>query len=158
ARYAAQAASGGLDPLVNWQTSYQHQVTPVSSVLGGSATGSVTQNTFNTAPQLTGFVSRTGATYLAQLSSQRIGSTNQFLSLNPQFRTGLGLSLTQPLLKNLSIDPTRHQIAVATKNETLSAEQFRQQAITIVSEAEQAYWQLAFAARNLRVQIQGLRL
>ena len=85
-------------------------------------------------------------------------STSQFLTLNPQFPTALNLSVTQPLFRNLAIDATRHQITVAQKNATLSNDQFRAQLMDIVAAAEQAYWQLVFAAQSLAVQTEGLQL
>ena len=158
ARFSTEAARGALDPVIDWQTFYQHAVTAQSSVLGGSTTGSLTQDTFSSVPRVTGLFSATGATYQAQLSLQRATSTSQFVSLNPQYPSALTLSWSQPLLRNLSIDPARHQIAVAQEQVTLSTEQFRQQVIGIVASAEQAYWQLVFARQNLDVQMDGLRL
>ncbi|HEY1307660.1 MAG TPA: efflux RND transporter permease subunit [Vicinamibacterales bacterium] len=158
ARLSIQIAQGAFDPVVGWQSFYEHAVTPVSSVLGGSATGSVTQNTFDSMPFVTGFLPRTGATIEAQLSSQRITSNNQLASLNPQFPTALRLSITQPLFKNLAIDAPRHQIVVAQQTATLTTEQFRRQVLEGVAAAEQAFWQLVFARQNLDVQMEGLRL
>jgi HAE1 family hydrophobic/amphiphilic exporter-1 len=158
ARLSAEGALGAYDPVLGWQSYFQHQVTPVSSFLGGSTTGSLTQNTINTVPQLSGILGATGATYQAQLSSQRLTSNSQFQSLNPQFPTALNLSVTQPLLRNFAIDQPRYQIMVAQTRATLSTEQFRQQVIDIVASAEQAYWQLVFATQSLNVQLDGLRL
>jgi outer membrane protein TolC len=155
---SAEGALGAFDPVFGWQSSYEHRESPVSSFLGGSTTGSLTEKTVSTTPGVTGFVARTGATYQAQLLSQRVLSTSQFLSLNPQFPTALTLSVTQPLLRNLRFDAKRHQIAVAQKTATLSTEQFRQQVIGVVVAAEEAYWELVFAARNLAVRLEGLRL
>jgi len=158
ARLSIQGAQGAFDPVVGWQSFYEHAVTPVSSVLGGSATGSVTQNTLDSVPSVTGFLPRTGATLEAQLSSQRISSNNQLASLNPQFPTALHLSITQPLFKNLAIDAPRHQIVVAQQTATLTTEQFRRQVLESVAAAEQAFWQLVFARQNLDVQMEGLSL
>src|SRR5262249_50981653 len=89
ARLSTEAARGVLDAVIDWHTLFQHAVTPQSSILGGSTTGSLTQNTFTSAPRVTGFLSATGATYQAQLSLQRATSTSQFVSLNPQFPSSL---------------------------------------------------------------------
>jgi HAE1 family hydrophobic/amphiphilic exporter-1 len=158
ARLTAQSALGAFDPVFGMQSRFQHQITPVSSILGGSTTGSVTQSTFEVIPQISGLFGRSGASYEAQIVSQRTTSDSQFLSLNPQFATSLNLSFTQPLLRNLSIDQSRYQLAVAQKRTTLSAAQFREQLIELVASAEQAYWQLVFATQNLKVQMEGLRL
>jgi HAE1 family hydrophobic/amphiphilic exporter-1 len=158
ARLSIEAARGAHDPVVGFDSYYQHAVTPVSSALAGSATGSLTQNTLLALPQITAFVPPSGTTIQAQLSAQRQTSTNELATLNPQYPTSLNLSVTQPLLRNLATDPARHEIIVAQKSATESAEQFRQQVIGIVAQAEQAYWQLVFARSNLDVQVEGLRL
>jgi len=158
AGFNVKAALGAFDPVLGGQATYQHQVTAVSSFLGGSTTGSVTQKTFNFVPQVSGALPAIGSTYSVQFSSQRVNSNSQFLSLNPQFPSALTMGFTQPLFKNLAIDQRRQQIEVAKKNQSLSTEQFRQQLIATVAQAEQAYWQLRFARENLDVQFQGLQL
>jgi outer membrane protein TolC len=158
ARLSADGTLGALDPVFGWQSSYHHRVSPVTSFLGGSTTGSLAETTMGTSPGISGLFARTGATYQAQLLSQRVLSTSRFLGLNPQFPTALTLSVTQPLLRNLRVDATRHQIAVAQKAATLSTHQFRQQVMAVVAATEQAYWELVFATRNRSVQIEGLRL
>src|SRR5262249_20547538 len=56
ARLSIDAARGAHDPVVGWEAYYQHAVQPVSSVLGGSTRGRLTQNTIDTLPQITAFV------------------------------------------------------------------------------------------------------
>jgi HAE1 family hydrophobic/amphiphilic exporter-1 len=158
ARFNVQAARGAYDPVIGGQATYQDEVSPVSSFLGGSTSGSVTQKTFNFVPRVSGAIPGFGSSYAVDFSSQRVTSNSQFLSLNPQFPTALSFGFTQPLLRNFSIDVAREQIEVATKNQNLSAEQLRQQLIVTLSQAEQAYWQLRFAKDNLDVRVQGLQL
>jgi outer membrane protein TolC len=70
----------------------------------------------------------------------------------------VGLTLTQPLLRNLLIDPTRFSIAVARNRVKFSELGLRQQIITIITSVEQAYYELIFARENVQVQTEGLRL
>jgi outer membrane protein TolC len=70
----------------------------------------------------------------------------------------LGLTLNQPLLRNLLIDGTRFNIAVA-RNRVKSTELgLRLQIINILTAVEQAYYQLIFARESVQVQTEGLRL
>src|SRR5205085_12618147 len=62
----------------------------------------------------------------------------------------------QPLLRGLRFDANRHTIAVAKKNLSLTDTQFRQQVINVITQVEQAYWDLVFALRNLQVQIDAV--
>ncbi len=70
----------------------------------------------------------------------------------------VGVTLTQPLLKNFWIDNTRLTIKLA-KNQLKSDEQgLRLQLITSVTAVENAYYELIFAQENVRVQQEALIL
>ncbi|PYS95565.1 MAG: hypothetical protein DMF65_14025, partial [Acidobacteria bacterium] len=87
----------------------------------------------------------------------RLTTTNQNVTLNPQFPTAATLTFTQPLLRGLRFDNNRRQIEIARKNLSMSDAQFRQRAIDVITQVEQAYWDLAFALRNLQVQIEAVK-
>jgi HAE1 family hydrophobic/amphiphilic exporter-1 len=84
-------------------------------------------------------------------------STNQNVRLNPQFPTAFTFTYTQPLWRGLRFDNNRRQIEIAKRNLSLTDAQFRQRAIDVISQVEQAYWNLAFALRNLQVQIDAVK-
>ncbi len=70
----------------------------------------------------------------------------------------IGVTLTQPLLKNFWIDSTRLTIRLA-KNQLKNDEQgVRQQLITSVTAVINAYYELIFAQQNVQVQQQALDL
>lgn len=151
-------AKGYFDPKIGGTTSYQKNVTPVASTLGGSATGSVISRTGIADPQLSGSLPWLGTTYQVDLSSSRTTTNNTFVQLNPQYPTSLNFSITQPLWRNLRYDDNRHRLEVARKNVSLTAEQFRQKVMQIVTQTEQAYWDLAFAYGNLTVQLDAVNI
>ena len=70
----------------------------------------------------------------------------------------VGLSLTQPLLKNFLTDSTRYNIAVARNNLRGSELDLQARIIDILTAVEQAYYELVFARDNVKVQREGLRL
>ncbi len=75
-----------------------------------------------------------------------------------QTRGSVGLSLTQPLLKNFLIDPTRYNILVAKNRVKYSDLHLRQQIMSILNAVEQAYYELIFDFENVKVQEKGLQL
>jgi outer membrane protein TolC len=156
--YTLTAALGAFDPQLSVTTYWEQQITPVASSLGGSATGSLLNKTWQADPGITQPLPWYGGTFKADLSSADASSNNTFLSLNPQYETALNFSYTQPLWRNLLYDSNRHQIDVAKKNRTLTDEQFRQRVMTVVQQAEQAYWELAYAYNNLQVQLEAVRI
>lgn len=158
AEYNLKAARGVYDPLLSSESYYERATTPTSSTLGGAgANGAVTQTDATGSLRLGGYSPWAGGSYEFDFSSTRLTTTNQNVTLNPQFPTAATLTYTQPLLRNLRFDNNRRQIEIAKKNLTLSDAQFRQKAIDIITQVEQAYWDLAFALRNLQVQIDAVK-
>jgi outer membrane protein len=156
--YTLTAAQGAFDPQLNVTSYWEQQITPVASSLGGSATGSLLSRTWLADPGITQTLPWYGGTFKTDLSSADVSSNNTFLSLNPQYETSLNFSYTQPLWRNLLYDSNRHQIDVAKKNRSLTDEQFRQRVMTVVLQAEQAYWELSYAYNNLQVQLDAVRI
>ena len=158
ARYAVLGARGAFDPRIGANLYGQKTISPVASTISGSPTGSLLTRTWYAAPQLTGALPWLGSSYEVDFASSRITTNNTFATLVPQYPTSLNLIFIQPLLRNLRFDANRHQVEVAKKNQSLTDEQFRQRVMQVVSQAEQAYWELAFAYRNLEVQLEAVRL
>ena len=156
--YMLTAAQGAFDPQLNVTSYWEQQITPVASSLGGSATGSLLNKTWQADPGITRALPWYGGTFKTDLSSEKSYSNNTFLSLNPQYPTSLNFSYTQPLWRNLLYDSNRHQIDVAKKNRSLTDEQFRQRVMAVVLQAEQAYWELSYAYNNLQVQLDAVRI
>lgn len=151
-------AKGYYDPKVGGNLSFQKAVVPVASTLGGSATGAVTSRSSIADPNFTGSLPWFGGSYQLDLSSSRTTTNNSFAQLNPQYPTSLNVSITQPLWRNLRYDDNRHRLEAAKKNVYLTDEQFRQRVMQIVTQTEQAYWDLAYAYGNLAVQLDAVRI
>jgi outer membrane protein TolC len=158
AEYELRAARGVYDPIFSSENYYERRTTPTSSTLGGAgASGAVTQTDATGAFRLGGFSPFAGGSYQLDFSSTRLTTTNQNVTLNPQFPTAFTLTYTQPLWRGLRFDNNRRNIEIAKKNLSLTDAQFRQRAIEVISQVEQAYWDLVFALRNLQVQIDAVK-
>ncbi len=153
-----KAAHGYYDPVFNLKADDLKSVSPAASSLSGGPNGKLTQKTLELLPSLSGSSPWLGGTYEIDLSASRTQSDNQFLSLNPQYPSNIGIKLNQPLWRGLRYDDNRHRLQVAIQNRSLSSEQLRQKVIEIVTQAVQAYWELDYARRNLDVQIEAVRL
>ncbi|HEY0375834.1 MAG TPA: TolC family protein [Pyrinomonadaceae bacterium] len=158
AEFNLRAARGVYDPVFSSESYFESRVTPTSSTLGGAgSTGSVKQMDATGAVRLGGFSPFAGGSYQLDFSSTRLTTNNQNVTLNPQFPTALTLTYVQPLWRGLRFDNNRRQIEIAKKNLSLTDAQFRQRAIEVISQVEQAYWELVFSLRNLQVQIDAVR-
>jgi outer membrane protein TolC len=158
AEYNLVGAQGAFDPLMNGTGQYLKQIAATASSLGGSTTGSVLTQTWQSDPGVSGALPWLGASYRVDFLSQRIFTNNTFATLNPQFPNSLNFQYTQPLWRGLHYDSNRHAIDVARKNRSLTLEQFRQRVMSVTVQAEQAYWELVYAYNNLQVQLEAVEI
>ncbi|HEY3382340.1 MAG TPA: TolC family protein, partial [Vicinamibacterales bacterium] len=97
-----------------------------------------------------------GANYNVAWNSNRFKSNSAFDSPNPSLAASLSGSYTQPLLRNFKIDSTRQQLLISKKNREMSDVQLRQTVLATVRSVKNAYWDLAYAVANAKVQQQSL--
>ena len=157
AEFNLRGARGIYDPLIEGESYYDSTSTPTASVIGGAVNGSVTQTRFFGTAGVSGFSPFAGGSYAARFDSTRTTTSNTNATLNPQYPSLLTFTYTQPLFRNFRFDSNRRLIEIAKKNLSLSDSQFRQRAIDVIVAVEQAYWNLAFALRNLQVQIDAVK-
>jgi outer membrane protein TolC len=157
AEFNLRAARGVYDPALVSETYYESATTPVASTIGGASNGSLTQRRFFGSAGASGFVPFQGGSYSADFNAARTTTSNTNATLNPQFPSALTLTYVQPLFRGRRFDNNRRQIEIAKKNLSLTDAQFRQQAIEVIAQVEQAYWDLVFSLRNLQVQIDAVK-
>jgi HAE1 family hydrophobic/amphiphilic exporter-1 len=157
AGFAVRSAQGAYDPLLAFNADRTRAVVPVASIIGGTETGKLTQKQWDGGPQVSG-LTPSGGTYSLAFSNSRQTTDSTFTTLNPLYPTSLSLNLTQPLWRGLRFDENRYRIQVARKSRQLSVEQLRQRVIEAVTQAVSAYWELDYAAHNLDVETEAVRL
>jgi outer membrane protein TolC len=158
AGYNVTAAKGAYDPVAGVRAYHSKTVTPIASLIGGAPNGQLVQTEWNGAPQLSGLIPWSGASYTTTFTNSRQITNSTFATVNPQYPTSLRFDFTQPLWRGLRFDDTRYRLAVAQKNDRLSAEQFRQRVIEVVTQATQAYWELVYASQTYDVQTEAVQL
>jgi HAE1 family hydrophobic/amphiphilic exporter-1 len=157
AEFNLRGARGVYDPLIASDNYYESATTPTASAIGGAVNGAVTQTRFFNSAGLAGFSPFAGGEYSASFNSSRTTTSNTNSFLNPQFPSTLALTYNQPLFRNFGFDNNRRQIEIAKKTLGLTDAQFRQQAIEVIAQVEQFYWDLVFSLRNLSVQIDAVK-
>jgi len=75
---------------------------------------------------------------------------------NPSVSSLLSLSFSQPLLNGFGLAVGTRNIRIAKNNRKIADLAFAQQAITTVTNTITAYWELAFARENVKVQQQAV--
>jgi len=122
-----------------------------NSTTGSTATNDFTVNSSLTQELMTGANysvffnnSRTESAFSqAQVSSGAITTGSSAI-----YSSNYGIRLTQPLLRNLSIDGNRRNLKIARRQLQQSDADFRRQTIDTIALVQRTYWDLVFALRD----------
>ena len=157
AEHDLTASRGAYDPKLFSESYFERQSIPVASFFGGSNGNSLKVNKATSQIGLSGLAPKYGGSYELNMSSTHYSSNNFFNTLNPAVSSQLSFTYTQPLVRGLRTDDARRRIEIAKKNLTLTDVQFRQKATEIITNVEQAYWELVNALKTLQVQIEAVK-
>ena len=141
AQHSFSASGGGLDTSARVIPSSQTDGDSFNSGFTGLGPLGLNYN-------LSGRVGESYGTRTDQLGSTKFDSSSG----------SVGISLSQPLLKNFWTDATRYNIAVAKNRLKISELRLQQQIMTVVDAVEEAYYELIFARENVKVQEKALQL
>jgi outer membrane protein len=151
-----RSLEGIYDPVFNFNPQLTNQVQSQQSTLGGGATVTTTDLTGNS--QVNKLFSTGGGNYSFFFNNNRRTTTNSFNALNPVYSASLGVTFTQPLLRDRSIDRNRRDIRIQRKRLEQSDADFRRQTIDVIAQVQRAYWDLVFAMRDQQNLIANLNL
>jgi len=132
------------------------QDNPATSALAGGQTA-ITDNRFNTNVGMSQILPF-GTSYSLAWNGARSTTTNVFTNYNPLLNSYVSFNLTQPLLRNRSVDQYRQQLDISRKQRDASDVSLNATVITTVRNVKNAYWDLAYTRENLRAQQQALDL
>ncbi|HKE57034.1 MAG TPA: TolC family protein [Pyrinomonadaceae bacterium] len=154
-----RSLEGIFDPVFSITPTYDKRISPQQSSLGGGAvSGTTSSTTWSWSPGVTKQFGTGGGNYFVQFANSHTNTSNSFSLLNPFYSSNLSLNFTQPLLRNRSIDNNRRQIRIQRKRLDQSDADFRNRTIQIISQVQQAYWELVFALRDQQNQLANLNL
>lgn len=99
-----------------------------------------------------------GTNYSIAWNSARSTTNNLFTNYNPLLNSNVAVNVSQPLLRNRSIDQYRNQLEITRKQRDASDVSLSATIITTVRNVKNAYWDLAYARDNLGATQQALDL
>lgn len=154
-----RALEGFYEPIFSITPQVDRRIQPQQSVLGGSGeSGTTATTTYSFSPGLSKSFQLGGGSYQLTFSNNRTETSSRFSFLNPYYSSNLGLTFTQPLLRNRSIDSTRRQIRIQKTRLEQSDADFRRRTIDVISQVQRAYWDLVFALRDQQNQLANVNL
>jgi outer membrane protein len=150
-----------LDPSLTGSIGFADVSTPINNpFISGTGT---------TANQLTGLISHSsqynwtynqgwtsGTSLTATWDNTRSSSSVAANLFNPSVQSTLTITFQQQLLNGFGFEENRRNIFIAKNNRKLADYEFEQQAITTVTNAITAYWELVYARENVKVQQQAV--
>lgn len=156
-RYNLDAAYSGYYPTFNMSGRHNYSVSPgsYSSILGGVSPSRTSKENIFSSGISGGLLPWTGLQY--SLSGD-LSKTYDVSGQPPSSFGSVGITLTQPLLKNFLIDSTRLNIRVNKNLLQQSNQGLRQQLISSVTAVADAYYDLIYAQQFVQVQKEALDL
>jgi outer membrane protein len=157
----ASLPSFSYDPTVTSTFLIDDRTSPVNNpLISGTGTGAATLTTLQThTVQFNNQVSRgfeTGTTLTVSWNNSRTSSTSTANLFNPAVQSTLTIGFSQALLNGFGIAVNTRNIRIAKNNRKIADWAFAQQAITAITSAVTAYWELVFARANVKVNEQAM--
>ncbi len=97
-----------------------------------------------------------GLNYSAGLAVTR--NTDSTSPIDERYDSGVGVSITQPLLRGFGTDVNLAQVRIARTNQTISAWSLRQRVMDVITDVIRIYNDLYFSIENLAVERRSLDL
>ncbi|HET7854284.1 MAG TPA: TolC family protein, partial [Candidatus Methylomirabilis sp.] len=103
----------------------------------------------------------TGGSYQLTFANNRNFNNSAFFSVvntETAYFSDLSLTVVQPLLKNFGVDVNRTQIKIAKNEQEISVDRFRETTMDVITQVQDAYWELVFTLEDLKVAQRSLGL
>jgi outer membrane protein TolC len=155
AKDAITRAFAPFDPLATGRFTSTRNRAPISSALDGAST-LVTLSQ----PAAFGYsqMLQNGTQYNVNFNAVKSTTNSSFATLNPALTSSFGVNFSQPLIKNRGSYINHINITMARSRLRKSEYDLRNALLTMVTEAENAYWDLILARENAKVSEKALDL
>ncbi len=153
--YDAETLRGVYDPTATFGFNWDRRKTPTASVLSGgpSVTDVFTGYSFG---YQQAFAS--GTFFEGSFTGNRSRTTNFFSSLVPSIDTNFQVSLRQNLLRGFRRIEQDYRIEIARNNRDITEQDFKQSVLEVIAAVQDNYWELEFAAEDIKVKEKSLQL
>ena len=146
---------GRFDPLLTASFNATRSKSPTNSILAGANTLSNLSQPFN------GLYTQTlenGTQFNFGFGATKTSTNDSFATFNPSISSFFRMGFSQPLLRDRGAAVTKLPIMVARSRLRQGEYNLRDQLLTLIQRAEQAYWAVIQARESLRVQESALEL
>ncbi len=150
-----QRAFAVFDPMLNSSFSATRSKSFTTSALQGASVLSSLDQPFTTSVTDT---LPTGTQVTAGLTAEKTSTNSTYYFYNPAYATTMNFGFSQPLLRGRGAYVTKLPITIARRQRVAAQFSYRNSLLSLVSSAENAYWDVISARERLKVQRQALDL
>ncbi|HYR44717.1 MAG TPA: TolC family protein [Terriglobia bacterium] len=153
--YLTETMYRPFEPTLRFQATVGRNTTPATSQLIGAQSLSTLSGNYSV-----GFAEAlpTGTNVGVNFSMNRFSSNSAFNTFNPSYTGLLQYTFSQHLLNGWGRSINTHLVRIAQNNQKISESQFEKQAIDLVAQAERSYWDLVFAADDIKIKQRSMDL
>lgn len=143
------------EPTLHLQAQVDRNTSPSTSQLIGAPALSQLRHAYTIG---FGQTLATGTNVGVDFTINRASSNSTFNTFNPSWQGVIRYSFNQHLLRDYGRLNNTRQIRVAQNNQKISELQFERQLIDLVTQGQRLYWDLVFAAEDLKVKQRSMDL
>jgi outer membrane protein len=149
------AARGAFRPTVNSSVQQLNQLQPPSSFLVPTATRT---DAMTSSAGWAQHLPWLGTSYDVSLNATHTSSNSFLNSFNPLLQSGLEVNLSQPLMRNFWVDPSRHQVTTSRNDRDIAGTRLHEAIAHTTADVKAAYWNLVSAHANVDARTLSLQL
>ncbi len=149
------AAAGAFKPSLTSSVQQNNQLQPPSSFLIPTSTRTdVSTSSAGVTQRMPWF----GTSYAVSWNATHTDSNSFLNSYNPLLQSGLSVSVSQPLVRDLFIDASRQQLATSRVNRDIADTRLRETLVHTTADVKAAYWNLVSARATVEARRSALML
>jgi hydrophobic/amphiphilic exporter-1 (mainly G- bacteria), HAE1 family len=149
------ALEGAFKPSLSTGVNRNNQIQPPTSFLVPTATQN---DAITSSAGVSQRLPRYGTSYSVSWNSVHTTSNSFLTSYNPLLTSGLALSVSQPLLRDLSIDFARQQLKAGQISRDIAGTRLRESLVHTTANVKSAYWNLVSAIANVEARQTAVNL
>ena len=149
------AAAGVFAPSFTTGVQRNNQLQPPTSFLIPTATRT---DAVTSSAGFSQRLSRFGTSYSVAWSAVHTDSNSILNSYNPLLQSGLSLNMSQPLLRDLSIDSSRQQLITSRINRDIADTRLSESVVQTTANVKSTYWNLVAAIADVTARQSSLDL
>lgn len=158
ARETVRQANAAFDPALNSQIDQKKDSVPAVTNFSSVGLPTFSRKQYDLNLGVTKLLSTTNGTLSFNFDNSRIVSNARTWTVNPSYNPSLGMSLSQPLLRNFGLDFATINVRIAQASQAQAQYTFEQQLSDFVLRIATDYWNVVRAFENLQVNEGALKL